>query len=127
MTIDHSEFHSSQPASILLNRVVNFTATNSLLNRTAVDVLDKADNATSVRWRCTLAPAQAPEEAFTEEEMKQCEVEALGRSGSGGGSAGLGGGSAAALALAAVSAGLLLLAVAVLAWLHRQGRLEQYL
>ena len=98
---------------------------DSLLDREAVELLN-AETA-EVSWLCTLSPLESPAEAMSPEELANCTLP-TGRSfvneGGGRGSAADAGG---AIALAVVSAALFIAAVAVLAVLHRSGKLEQYL
>ena len=98
---------------------------DSLLDREAVEVLN--EEAAEVSWLCTLSPLETASEALSPEELANCTLPA-GRSLMGGedhisGAGGAGG----AIALAVVSATLFVAAVAVLAVLHRSGKLEQYL
>ena len=101
---------------------------DSLLDREAVEVLN--EEAAEVSWLCSLSPLETASEALSPEELANCTLPA-GRSfthsedriGGGGETGGAGG----AIALAVVSATLFVAAVAVLAVLHRSGKLEQYL
>ena len=101
---------------------------DSLLDREAVEVLN--EEAAEVSWLCSLSPLETASEALSPEELANCTLPA-GRSfmhsedriGGGGEAGGAGG----AIALAVVSATLFVAAVAVLAVLHRSGKLEQYL
>ena len=102
---------------------------DSLLDREAVEVLN--EEAAEVSWLCSLSPLETASEALSPEELANCTLPA-GRSfmhsedriGGGGEAGGAAGG---AIALAVVSATLFVAAVAVLAVLHRSGKLEQYL
>ena len=102
---------------------------DSLLDREAVEVLN--EEAAEVSWLCSLSPLETASEALSPEELANCTLPA-GRSFThsedrigGGGEAG--GAAGGAIALAVVSATLFVAAVAVLAVLHRSGKLEQYL
>ena len=103
---------------------------DSLLDREAVEVLN--EEAAEVSWLCTLSPLEAPSEAMSPKELANCTLPA-GRTFMhsedriGGGGSGGAGGAGGAIALAVVSATLFVAAVAVLAVLHRSGKLEQYL
>ena len=96
---------------------------DSLLDRRAVEILN--EETAEVSWLCTLSPLESPSEAmWSPEELANCTLP-TGRSfvNEGGGGSDAGG----AIALAVVSATLFVAAVAVLAVLHRSGKLEQYL
>ena len=99
---------------------------DSLLDREAVEVLN--EEAAEVSWLCTLSPLETASEAMSPEELANCTLPA-GRSFMGGEDriSGGAGGAGGAIALAVVSATLFVAAVAVLAVLHRSGKLEQYL
>ena len=102
---------------------------DSLLDREAVEVLN--EEAAEVSWLCSLSPLETASEALSPEELANCTLPAgrtfmhsedrIGGGGEAGGAAG------GAIALAVVSATLFVAAVAVLAVLHRSGKLEQYL
>ena len=121
--VRHSEFHDAAAGSALFNGVARLDVRDSLLDREAVELLDAEDAAVS--WLCTLSPLESPLQALSPEELANCTLPA-GRQtfARGGGGGGDGGG---AIALALVSATLFVAAVAVLAVLHRSGKLEQYL
>lgn len=126
MTVHHSEFHHSVDESIVLNKVNNFTAANSLMNQSLVATLD-GNNNTDIHWSCTVSPVVEAAKVMTPEEMLKCSLSPGVRKkfSSQRGSSGVAPGGA--IALAVVSAMLLLVAVAVLVFLHRTGKLDQYL
>ncbi len=108
----HSEMPNASAGAVLLNLVTNVTVKDSIMRRASVEMLD-AKNRTSVLWMCTVDPDQgysagpdcAPGRRKTFSEPD----------------------SSAAIVMAVISAVLLLAAVTVLAIMHKNGRLEQYL
>ncbi len=123
VVVEHSEFHNASSGSVLLNGVRTVRVRDSLLDRAAVDVL--SDGAV-VEWRCSVSPLVSPADVLTPEELANCTLPAGKRNLFG---VGVGGGveSGGAIVLAVVSASLFIVALAVLAVLHRTGKLEQYL
>ena len=130
VSVRHSEFHDTTAGSALFNGVKRLDVRDSLLDREAVELLN--EETAEVSWLCTLSPLQSPSEAMSPEELANCTLptgRSFMREGDRGGGGGGGGGAEAggAIALAVVSATLFIAAVAVLAVLHRSGKLEQYL
>jgi len=130
VSVRHSEFHDTTAGSALFNGVGRLDVRDSLLDRKAVEVLN--EETAEVSWLCTLSPLESPSEAmWSPAELANCTLP-TGRSfmaaeGDGGGGGGSGAEAGGAIALAVVSATLFIAAVAVLAVLHRSGKLEQYL
>ena len=129
VSVRHSEFHDTTAGSALFNGVKRLDVRDSLLDREAVELLN--EETAEVSWLCTLSPLQSPSEAMSPEELANCTLptgRSFMREGDRGGGGGGGGAEAGgAIALAVVSATLFIAAVAVLAVLHRSGKLEQYL
>lgn len=115
--IHHSEFHRTTNSSILLNKVNELLVSDSLLMRSAIEILS---NLTLSNWTCTISPLDSPSDVLSPEEQETCSKHKLLEPHGGVESQG-------ALVLALISSILLIVAIAVLLVLNRVGKLNQYL
>lgn len=121
--IIHSEFHNASKASVVVNSGVSeVLVENSIMAADVVETLD--EKATKVSFNCTTAPDEdhpVDDPECTVVGVRAQSVESKSSSGSSSMSSG------GAIVLAVVSAFILLAAVTVLIFLHRAGKLDQYL
>ena len=117
VTLDSSEFRNATNGSISLKKVTNFNVTSSILERSAVT----SDNDVKMGWKCSASPMS------TLEVLGEGCLQTPGRTETRWASPPGTGGSVGAIVLAVVSGVLLLVAVTILVFLHKSGKLDQYL